>query len=50
MAKTDCSKRERPYSKPTLTVFGKVQELTKAVASTGQPDAGTFPRNFTSVP
>jgi hypothetical protein len=49
MVKTDYSKRERPYSKPTLTVYGKVQELTKTVATVGQPDGGVPTRNFTSA-
>lgn len=51
MLKTDCDKRERPYpySKPTFTVYGKVQELTKTVAKVGQADGGKFPRNQTSA-
>jgi hypothetical protein len=51
MVKTDCGKRQRPYSKPTLTIYGKVQELTKVVSTRGQPDGGTSGsgRNFTSA-
>jgi hypothetical protein len=35
-------KREpkRPYSKPTLTVYGTVRELTQKVGRTGQADGG----------
>lgn len=51
MVKTDCGKQERPYSKPTLTVYGKVKELTKQLAFRGQPDGGTASsgRNFTGA-
>ena len=31
------------YSKPTLTVYGTVRELTQKVGQTGSPDGGTFP-------
>jgi hypothetical protein len=36
-------KREtkKPYSKPTLTVYGTVRELTQAVGSRGTPDGGS---------
>jgi hypothetical protein len=36
-------KREpkRPYSKPTLTVYGTVRELTQKVGRTGQADGGS---------
>jgi hypothetical protein len=39
-------KREpkKPYSKPTLTVYGTVRELTQKIGRTGSADAGTFPR------
>jgi hypothetical protein len=40
MAQTDHSKREKPYSKPTLTIYGNVQELTMAVAMGGMNDHG----------
>jgi hypothetical protein len=40
MAQTDCNKREKPYSKPRLTIYGKVQELTKAVSPRGMMDGG----------
>jgi len=35
-------KREpkKPYSKPTLTVYGTVRELTQKVGRTGNPDGG----------
>ncbi len=36
-------KREpkKPYSKPTLTAYGNVQELTQRVATRGHLDGGT---------
>ncbi len=40
MAQTDYSKREKPYSRPTLTIYGKVQELTKSVGPNGNKDGG----------
>jgi hypothetical protein len=42
MAQTDYIKQERPYSKPTLTVYGKVQELTKTIGRMGMGDGGTI--------
>jgi hypothetical protein len=35
-------KREprKPYTKPTLTVYGTVRELTQKVGRTGQADGG----------
>ncbi len=35
-------KREpkKPYSKPTLTVYGNVRELTQTVGRGGRPDGG----------
>jgi hypothetical protein len=35
-------KPEKPYSKPTLTVYGAVQQLTNAVGHTMQPDGGAI--------
>jgi hypothetical protein len=40
MSQTDYNKREKPYSKPRLTIYGKVQELTKAVGMNGMGDHG----------
>lgn len=39
-------KREpkKPYSKPTLTVYGTVRELTQAVGTHGTRDGGRPPR------
>ena len=31
---------KKPYSKPTLTVYGTVRELTKSVGGRGNPDGG----------
>jgi hypothetical protein len=50
MDKTDCKKPVKPYSKPTLTIYGKVQELTKAVGTMGQIDGGlVLERTMTAV-
>jgi len=36
-------KREpkKPYSKPTLTAYGTVRELTQSAGSHGSPDGGS---------
>ena len=31
---------KKPYSKPKLTVYGTVRELTRSVGNTGQRDGG----------
>jgi hypothetical protein len=31
---------KKPYSKPTLTVYGTVRELTRSTGSSGTPDGG----------
>ena len=49
MAETYSGKQARPYSKPTLTVYGRVQDLTKANFTTGSSDGGADPRQRTSV-
>jgi hypothetical protein len=40
MLKTDSKKLEKPYTKPTLTVYGKVQQLTQMLAPNGSLDGG----------
>jgi hypothetical protein len=40
---------KKPYSKPTLTVYGTVRELTKSVGSRGQLDSGSRFTPRTSV-
>jgi hypothetical protein len=44
-------KREpkKPYSKPTLTVYGTVRELTRSVGTAGHRDGGTPPHFKTQV-
>ena len=44
-------KREpkKPYSKPTLTVYGTVRELTQNVGMTGNSDNGVFPPTKTKT-
>jgi hypothetical protein len=41
MLKTDSKKLEKPYTKPTLTEYGKVQQLTQLVLPNGSLDGGT---------
>src|ERR1700687_1772808 len=45
LAMAEFVKREpkKPYSKPTLTLYGTVRELTQKVGQTGNTDGGTFP-------
>jgi hypothetical protein len=40
---------KKPYSKPTLTLYGTVRELTQRVGNTGHNDGGSFPRGKTGV-
>jgi hypothetical protein len=49
MAKAECKKGGQEYSKPKLTEYGKVHELTKTNGPHGQGDGGAMPRNFTSL-
>jgi hypothetical protein len=41
MAKPVKREPKKPYVKPTLTVYGTVQELTRKVSALGQLDGGT---------
>ena len=40
MAKPVKREPKKPYTKPTLTVYGTVRELTKKVGRTGRTDGG----------
>jgi hypothetical protein len=40
---------KKPYSKPTLTLYGTVRELTQQVGTHGTSDSGSFPRFRTGV-
>ncbi len=40
---------KKPYSKPTLTLYGTVRELTQRVGLHGSIDGGTFPRSRTGA-
>jgi hypothetical protein len=40
---------KKPYSKPTLTIYGTVQEITKALGINGGKDSGIKPINRTSL-
>jgi hypothetical protein len=35
---------KKPYSKPTLTLYGTVRDLTQRVGLHGSNDGGSFPR------
>lgn len=38
---------KEPYSTPKLTIYGTVEQLTKAVGAHAQADGGAFPTNRT---
>ena len=40
---------KKPYMSPKLTIYGTVQELTKARGISGNRDGGSFPRFRTHV-
>ena len=40
---------KKPYSPPTLTIYGTVEELTKRVGTSGQRDGGVPPHFKTNV-
>jgi hypothetical protein len=40
---------KKPYTQPSLTVYGTILELTKMVGQKHNPDGGRFPRNATSL-
>lgn len=39
-SKEEIGKQKHPYSTPTLTIYGKIHELTKMVGTTGPLDGG----------
>ena len=43
MDKPETQRSKEPYSPPTLTVHGTIEELTKKVGTRGHPDGGKFP-------
>jgi len=45
VADKDCNQQARPYSKPTLTVYGKVTELTTIVGNQKAFDSTTMKSN-----
>ena len=40
---------KEPYSTPKLTIYGTIEQLTKAVAVHGSMDGGSPPTNRTQV-
>jgi len=40
---------KKPYSKPTLTLYGTVRELTQRVGLHSRTDGGSFPRSRTGA-
>ena len=49
MAETYRDQQAKPYTKPVLTVYGKVQDLTKANFTSGSSDGGADPRQRTAI-
>jgi len=45
VADKDCNQQARPYSKPTLTVYGKVTELTTLVGNKNALDSAAMGTN-----
>jgi hypothetical protein len=45
MVKSVRRETKKPYSKPTLTVYGTVRELTQAVGRNGRRDGGRGARS-----
>jgi hypothetical protein len=43
MGKPEKLEPRKPYTKPTLTVYGTVRELTQNTGSSGQRDGGVAP-------
>jgi hypothetical protein len=50
MAQTEKGKQARPYLRPTLTIYGKVQDLTKSNLTVGGQDNPTDSRLRTKLP
>jgi hypothetical protein len=46
MAKPVKREPKKPYSKPSLTVYGTVRELTKKVGRAGKLDGGRGAKKF----
>jgi hypothetical protein len=47
MSKPESQADNKPYSKPTFTIYGSIRELTKSVNNMGGSDNGTPPRHKT---
>ena len=45
MVKSVKRETKKPYSKPTLTVYGTVRELTQTTGRSGHPDGGRGARS-----
>ncbi len=48
-ATKSCNKPAKPYSKPTLTVYGKVNQLTNMVGNTNAFDGASGKMHKTAV-
>lgn len=44
---TETKTAKRPYSRPKLTVYGKLREITEAVGKSGSIDGGAAPHTKT---
>jgi hypothetical protein len=49
MVQTNRGKQAKPYLRPTLTIYGKVQDLTKANFTVGSQDNPTSVQQRTGV-
>jgi hypothetical protein len=49
MIQTNKGKQAKPYLRPTLTIYGKVQDLTKANFTVGSQDNPTSVHQRTGV-
>jgi hypothetical protein len=49
MVKSVKRETKRPYSKPKLTVYGTVRELTQSVGTHGNRDGGRPPHHKSAV-
>jgi hypothetical protein len=49
MAVTHPESQPKSYSKPTLTIYGNIHDLTQSVGGTGASDGGPSPTSKTTI-
>jgi len=49
MKENHCDKPEKPYTKPTLTLYGRVSELTAILGLTSNKDGGSGSMQKTNI-